>query len=122
MLDHRLLVALLRHPSISQDLQAVAALQQTSKQLQTAIAESLLAGQLPVVLCTIKLQQVKALSQWLTKYAGVVQSIAVDYDSGGNLSSSDDSDRIAATSALSSSIAAAATAARHSLQLQSLSV
>jgi hypothetical protein len=48
--DDELLAALLCHPIISQDQQAVAELQQTSKQLQAAVARLLPPGMPPVTL------------------------------------------------------------------------
>ncbi|KAF6254830.1 hypothetical protein COO60DRAFT_282890 [Scenedesmus sp. NREL 46B-D3] len=62
MHEVRLLAPLLRHPSISKDQQVVAALQQTSKELQEAVSARL-AGQLPVVLHANKLQQVLPAAQ-----------------------------------------------------------
>jgi hypothetical protein len=56
MHDPRLHAPLLRHPSICQDQQIIAALQQTTKELHAAVAVRL-AGQLPVVLHTKQLQQ-----------------------------------------------------------------
>jgi hypothetical protein len=74
MHDPPLLVPLLRHPSISQNQQVLAALLQTSQQLQAAVAE-LLAGQLPVVLHINQLQQAHAFVQWLKKHAGLLLSV-----------------------------------------------
>jgi hypothetical protein len=76
ILDHRLHSTLLRHPSISQDQQVVAALLQTSQQLQAAVAQ-LLPGQLPVVLHARKLQQATCFAQWLQKHGGLLQELAV---------------------------------------------
>jgi hypothetical protein len=81
ILDHRLQSTLLRHPSISQDQQVVAALLQTSQQLQAAAAQ-LLPGQLPVVLHARKLQQVTDFAQWLQKHGGLVQKLAVHLAGG----------------------------------------
>jgi hypothetical protein len=75
-MDHRLQTALLRHPSISQDHQIVAALLQTSQQLQDAVTQ-LLPGQLPVVLHARKLQQVIGLAHWMQKHGGLLQELAV---------------------------------------------
>jgi hypothetical protein len=66
--------ALLRHPSISQDQQAVAALLRLSKSTQAAVAQQL-AGQLQVVLHARKLQQGHALVQWLRKHADLLQGL-----------------------------------------------
>jgi hypothetical protein len=54
----------------------VAALQQTSKQLQAAVAQ-LLRGQLPVVLQTSELSQLRSFLQWLCRNAGLLQSLNV---------------------------------------------
>jgi hypothetical protein len=68
--------ALLCHPSISQDQQVVAALQQTSKQLQAAVAQ-VLQGQLSVAIHTGRLPQAASLVQWLTKHASLLQHLEV---------------------------------------------
>lgn len=86
MHEVRLLAPLLRHPSISKDQQVVAALQQTSKELQEAVSARL-AGQLPVVLHANKLQQVQALVRWLAKHAGVLQSLYLQLPSSSYASS-----------------------------------
>jgi hypothetical protein len=66
--------ALLCHPTIGQDQQMVAQLQQTSQEMQAAVAE-LCAARLPVVLHTKLLQQAQGFAQWLSKHAGLVQSL-----------------------------------------------
>jgi hypothetical protein len=73
-LDIRLQPALLCHPTIGQDQQMVAQLQQTSQEMQAAVAE-LCAARLPVVLHTKMLQQAQGFAQWLSKHAGLVQSL-----------------------------------------------
>ncbi|KAF6254816.1 hypothetical protein COO60DRAFT_282268 [Scenedesmus sp. NREL 46B-D3] len=79
MYTPQLRMPLLRHRSISQDLQVVAALQQTSKELQAAVAQ-LLHGQLPVVLRARQLQQPDSFAQWLLKHGGLLQSLEVTSD------------------------------------------
>jgi hypothetical protein len=74
ILDPRLHAPLLRHPSINQEQQIIAALQQTSKELHAAVAARL-AGQLPVVLCIKQLQHVQAYVRWLRKHASLLQSL-----------------------------------------------
>jgi hypothetical protein len=65
---------LLRHSSVSQDHQIVAALQQTSKELHAAVAAHL-AGQLPLVLCPKQLRRMQDFAQWLCKHASLLQSM-----------------------------------------------
>jgi hypothetical protein len=72
----QLQMPILWHPSISQDLQVVAALQQTSKQLHAAVAQ-LLRGQLPVVLQTSGLPQLRSFLQWLCRNGALLQSLDV---------------------------------------------
>jgi hypothetical protein len=74
MHDPCLQAPLLRHPSVSQDQQIVAALQQTSMELHAAVAARL-AGQLPVVLCINQLQRAQSFMQWLGKHASLLQSL-----------------------------------------------
>jgi hypothetical protein len=76
MHDPELHTPFLRHPSISQDQQAVVQLQQVSKELQAAVAQ-LLAGQVPVALDVQhdKMQQAFTLVQWLQKHAGLLRSL-----------------------------------------------
>jgi hypothetical protein len=59
----------------------VAALLQTSQQLQAAVAQ-LLPGQLPVVLHARKLQQVTSFAQWLQKHGGLLRDVAVHVAGG----------------------------------------
>jgi hypothetical protein len=54
----------------------VAALLQTSQQLQAAVAQ-LLPGQLPVVMHARKLQQVTDFAHWLQKHKNMLQTLAV---------------------------------------------
>jgi hypothetical protein len=120
--EQQLQTPILRHPSISQDQQAVVRLQQTSKQLQVAMAW-LLRGQLPVALHTSQLQQVKLLAQWLRKHAGLVKSLDVCYMGPGSDYETHPNPAAAVARVLESAMAAAATAAAPgSLQLQSLSI
>jgi hypothetical protein len=74
--ESQLQMPILWQPSISQNLQVVAALQQTSKQLQAAVAQ-LLRGQLPVVLQTSELPQLRSFLQWLCRNGGLLQSLDV---------------------------------------------
>jgi hypothetical protein len=70
----QLLTPLLGHPSISQDQHIIAALQATSKQLQTAVTQQL-HGQLLVVLCTDAPPKMHALALWLRKHTGLCQGL-----------------------------------------------
>jgi hypothetical protein len=114
--ESQLQMPLLRHPSISRDLQVVAALQQTSKQLQAAVAQ-LLQGQLPVVLQASELQRLQSFLQWLRSHGGMLQSL--DVGSQGATWESDEQYK-----ALEDAIVAAASSAEASshLQLQSLTL
>jgi hypothetical protein len=78
MHDPQLHTPILRHPSISQDQQAVVQLQHLSKDLQAAVAQ-LLAGQVPVTLGVQqeKMQQAFTFMQWLQKHAGLLQSLGL---------------------------------------------
>jgi hypothetical protein len=67
---------LLWHPSISQNQQAVAALQQTSQQLQAAVAQWL-PGALPVTLHVTRRNQAQSFGLWLRKHGGLLQQLAV---------------------------------------------
>jgi hypothetical protein len=67
---------LLCHPSISQDLQLVAALLQTSKQLQVAVAQRL-PGTLSVTLHVTRCHQVQWFGRWLRKHGGLLRELAV---------------------------------------------
>lgn len=75
--DPQLQAALLRHPSISQDQQVVAKLLQTSKELQAAVRQCG-AGQLPMLLQPIKLQQVQGFAQWLQKHGHLLRGLSVE--------------------------------------------
>jgi hypothetical protein len=57
---------------VSEDLQAVLQLQQTSQQLQAAVAQILQGRQLPVAFSTISEQQLRVLPQWLLVHAGLL--------------------------------------------------
>jgi hypothetical protein len=57
----------------------VAQLQQTSKQLQAAVA-NILQGQLAVVLCTVWRQQLQEFEQWLTKHGALVKGLTLQTD------------------------------------------
>jgi hypothetical protein len=74
---------LMRHPCVCEDVQTVAKLQQTSKQLQTAVAECL-QGQLPVVLSTKKPQRLLSFEQWLAKHAGLLKGLDLQFDSSSS--------------------------------------
>jgi hypothetical protein len=74
--DDELQEVLLCHPIISQDQQAVAALQQASKQLQAVIAQ-LLPGMLPVTLHVMRCVQVQSFGLWLRKHGGLLRELAV---------------------------------------------
>uniref|UniRef100_A0A383W3M9 Uncharacterized protein n=1 Tax=Tetradesmus obliquus TaxID=3088 RepID=A0A383W3M9_TETOB len=120
--EPQLLTPILRHRSISQDQQAIAALLQTSKHLQAAVVQ-LLPGQLPVLLHTSQLQQVLLLAQWLRKHAGLVKSLAVYYESSGAEIQEYPAPTYTAGAVLCNALAAAATAAAPGvLQLQSFSI
>uniref|UniRef100_A0A383WI33 F-box domain-containing protein n=1 Tax=Tetradesmus obliquus TaxID=3088 RepID=A0A383WI33_TETOB len=119
ILDYRLLKPLLRHPSISQDQQAIAALLQTSKQLQAAVAE-LLPGKLPVVLHARKPQQAAAFASWLQKHGSLLQALTVQWVGGDRYCLSNATWRPAAEAAFIVAVQEAA-AAGH-LQLQSFTV
>jgi hypothetical protein len=116
ILDHRLQSTLLRHPSISQDQQVVAALLQTSQQLQAAVAQ-LLPGQLPVVLHARKLQQVTCFAQWLQKHGSLLQELAVHVTGGSVYAHDNRGWRPAAAATVTTSMQQAAAAAG-CLQLQ----
>lgn len=118
--EPQLQTPILRHPSISQDQQVVAALQQTSKQMQEAVAQ-LLSRQLPVVLHPSRPQQLELPAQWLCQHAGLVKSLDVQFTTPGHVSKPYQiADR---ASELESALVAAASAASPSnLQLQSLSI
>jgi hypothetical protein len=119
--EQQLQTPILRHPSICNDRQVVALLQQTSKQLQAAVA-SLLRGQLTVVMHITQLQQVKLLAVWLRRHAALAKSLEVCY-MGPVSECKQHIEDAEAANALESAIAAAATAAAPgSLQLQSLTV
>jgi hypothetical protein len=79
MHDARLHMPLLRHPSVCEDVQTVIKLQQTSKQLQTAVA-TVLQGQLPVVLSTVQPQRLLSFEQWLAKHAGLLKGLYLKLD------------------------------------------
>jgi hypothetical protein len=87
MQNPQLLIPLLQHPSINQDQQVVAALQQTSQQLQAAVAE-LLAGQLPVALHIHHLQQAQAFVEWVSKHAGMVKALQLQLPTASSKSGS----------------------------------
>jgi hypothetical protein len=114
--EPQLQMPILRHPSISQNVQVVAALQQTSKQLQAAVAQ-LLQGQLPVVLQTSELTTLSSFLQWFCRNGALLQSL--DVQSQGAIWVCDD-----IYSALEDAVVAAASsaAAANALQLQSFSL
>jgi hypothetical protein len=78
---------LLKHPSISKDQRVLLLLQQTSKQLQTAVAEHCTA-QLPAVLQTQEVQQAAAFCSWLHKHSCLLQSLHVHLISSARTSGS----------------------------------
>jgi hypothetical protein len=75
--DDGLLAVLLRHPSISQDQQVVAALQATSKPLQAAAARLLRPGTLAGTLHVTRRAQVQSLGLWLRKHGSLLRELAV---------------------------------------------
>uniref|UniRef100_A0A383W1I5 F-box domain-containing protein n=1 Tax=Tetradesmus obliquus TaxID=3088 RepID=A0A383W1I5_TETOB len=101
-----------------QDVQVVAALLQTSKQLQQA-ATHLLAGQLAVALQVQTLQQAHSFAQWLRTNACVVRSLELQLPSSSS-SSAVGARRLAAVTALELSLRHAAAAG--SLQLHSFTL
>jgi hypothetical protein len=76
---------LLKHPSVCQDQQVLLLLQQTSKQLQAAIAEHCTA-QLPAVVQTQNVPQAAAFCSWLRKHCHLLQSLDVQLISSSWLS------------------------------------
>jgi hypothetical protein len=125
----QLLTPLLHHPSFSQDQHIIAALQATSKQLQTAVAQQP-AGQLPVVLCTDAPGRMQALAQWLQKHAGLCQGLDLKIIHSCDKNSSfyaNDSPRVKdvrwldAVAAVATALQDAAAATR-TVKLQSLSL
>jgi hypothetical protein len=80
---------LLKHPSICQDQQVLLLLQQTSKQLQAAVAEHCTA-QLAAVVQAQEVQQVEAFSSWLRKHSHLLQRLNVQLVSTSRLSSTAD--------------------------------
>jgi hypothetical protein len=113
MQDPCLQAALLRHPDIANDQQVVAALQQTSSELQAALAE-LAAGQLCVRLSHITLHQTQAFARWLRKHAALLQDLQLECCTCCTRGSAP------AWAALQAGFQQAA--ARSTLQLQSLSI
>jgi hypothetical protein len=82
--DPQLHTPILRHPSISQNQQAVVQLQLVSKELQAAVAQ-LLAGQVPVALDVQDKQQLGhalTLVQWLQKHAGLLRTFDLQLQCG----------------------------------------
>jgi hypothetical protein len=77
--DSRLHTPFLRYPSVCEDVQTLTKLQQTSKQLQTAVAR-VLQGQLPVVLSTVQPQRLLSFEQWLAKHAGLIKGLDLRLD------------------------------------------
>jgi hypothetical protein len=77
--DARLHTPWMRHPCVCEDVQTVVKLQQTTKQLQTAVAECL-QGQLPVVLSTVKPERLHSFEQWLAKHAGLPKGLDLRID------------------------------------------
>jgi hypothetical protein len=64
----------------------VAKLQQTSKQLQAAVAE-VLQGQVPVELSTVHLQRLQGFEVWLAKHAGLLKRLSLHVDASSSADS-----------------------------------
>jgi hypothetical protein len=73
--DTRLHTPLLRQPSIREDVQVVATLQRTSKQLKAAVGQ-VLQGQVLAELSTVHLQQLQGFEAWLAKHPGLLKGLA----------------------------------------------
>jgi hypothetical protein len=74
MQNVELQTALVHHPRIFQDVQAVAALLRLSKEMQAAV-NAACKGQLQVALRTVHVQQATWLVQWLYKHTGLLQEL-----------------------------------------------
>jgi hypothetical protein len=104
---------LLKHPSICQEQQVLLLLQQTSKQLQAAIAEHCTA-QLAAVVRAHKVQQLAAFCSWLRKHSHLLQHLDVQLISTSRLSST--ADWSTAVAALAAALRDAAAAGAMHLQ------